>query len=199
MSVYRGRLIRWNDEKGFGFVESNIEKNGIFLHISALKGMSRRPVVNDVITYELLSENKKIRAINATIEGVDAIRTRPKINIKKKVKRSQLDKLKSLLPVIFVLSILFITYRSLSYYRNFRNFGSQNVVDYKDVNDASVIPQKTISHNETNNAKFTCDGRTHCSQMVSKEEAIYFITHCPNTKMDGDGDGEPCEDQFGRN
>ncbi|MBW8811191.1 MAG: excalibur calcium-binding domain-containing protein, partial [Lysobacter sp.] len=24
-------------------------------------------------------------------------------------------------------------------------------------------------------------------------EAQFFLRHCPNTKMDGDGDGQPCE------
>lgn len=45
---------------------------------------------------------------------------------------------------------------------------------------------------------FSCDGRQHCSQMHSYEEARFFIRNCPNTKMDGDGDGIPCEKQFGR-
>lgn len=43
---------------------------------------------------------------------------------------------------------------------------------------------------------YRCDGRTHCSQMRSCEEAIYFIRNCPSTKMDGDGDGIPCERQW---
>ncbi|AYA68027.1 DNA-binding protein [Acinetobacter sp. WCHA55] len=46
--------------------------------------------------------------------------------------------------------------------------------------------------------KFKCDGRTHCSQMRSYEEALYFLRNCPNTKMDGNNDGEPCERQFGK-
>ena len=46
------------------------------------------------------------------------------------------------------------------------------------------------------NPAFKCDGRTHCSQMTSCEEATYFIQHCPNTKMDGNNDGEPCEQQW---
>ena len=41
-----------------------------------------------------------------------------------------------------------------------------------------------------------CDGRTHCSQMRSCAEAKYFIQHCPNTQMDGDRDGVPCEEQW---
>ena len=44
--------------------------------------------------------------------------------------------------------------------------------------------------------KFECDGRQHCSQMSSCAEATYFIKHCPNTKMDGDRDGVPCERQW---
>jgi hypothetical protein len=43
---------------------------------------------------------------------------------------------------------------------------------------------------------FSCDGRTHCSQMRSCEEATYFLQNCPNTKMDGNGDGVPCEKQW---
>ena len=43
---------------------------------------------------------------------------------------------------------------------------------------------------------FSCDGRTHCSQMTSCAEATYFIRNCPNTQMDGDNDGEPCESQW---
>ncbi|WP_083468437.1 excalibur calcium-binding domain-containing protein [Stenotrophomonas pictorum] len=45
-------------------------------------------------------------------------------------------------------------------------------------------------------ARFSCDGRTHCSQMRSCAEATYFVQHCPNTKMDGDNDGVPCEKQW---
>lgn len=44
-------------------------------------------------------------------------------------------------------------------------------------------------------ANFSCDGRQHCSQMSSCEEATFFIQNCPNTKMDGDHDGVPCESQ----
>lgn len=47
-------------------------------------------------------------------------------------------------------------------------------------------------------ARFRCDGRTHCSQMTSCQEATYFLRNCPGTKMDGDNDGIPCEKQWCR-
>ncbi len=43
---------------------------------------------------------------------------------------------------------------------------------------------------------FRCDGRTHCSQMTSCEEATWFLKNCPGTQMDGDNDGIPCERQW---
>jgi hypothetical protein len=48
----------------------------------------------------------------------------------------------------------------------------------------------------TRNPRFSCDGRTHCSQMTSCAEATYFLKNCPDTKMDGDNDGVPCEQQW---
>jgi len=45
-------------------------------------------------------------------------------------------------------------------------------------------------------ALFKCDGRTYCSQMTSCAEAKFFLNNCPNTKMDGDHDGIPCEQQL---
>ncbi len=43
---------------------------------------------------------------------------------------------------------------------------------------------------------YACDGRAYCSEMRSCEEATYFVTYCPGTKMDGDHDGVPCESQW---
>ena len=43
---------------------------------------------------------------------------------------------------------------------------------------------------------FSCDGRQYCSQMKSCAEAKYFLANCPGAKMDGDGNGIPCEKQW---
>ena len=51
---------------------------------------------------------------------------------------------------------------------------------------------ETITPKNSTNT-FKCDGREYCSQMHSRAEAEYFIRNCPNTKMDGDHDGIPCE------
>jgi len=48
----------------------------------------------------------------------------------------------------------------------------------------------------TSQAQFKCDGRTYCSQMTSCDEAMFFLRNCPGVKMDGEGDGIPCEKQW---
>lgn len=63
-----------------------------------------------------------------------------------------------------------------------------------------VPPQPASSIQETiiqaDHFSFQCDGRQYCSQMTSFDEAKFFLNNCPNTKMDGDNDGIPCERQF---
>ncbi len=68
----------------------------------------------------------------------------------------------------------------------------------------SAAPQSGTPPSSTTNTpaqvaaptSFRCDGRQHCSQMTSCTEAKFFLANCPNTKMDGDHDGIPCEQQW---
>ena len=62
----------------------------------------------------------------------------------------------------------------------------------------TIVPSKSFGKNKDNNeiSHFKCDGRQHCNQMNSRAEADFFVRNCPNTKMDGDHDGEPCENDL---
>jgi len=68
--VQIGKLIKWNDERGFGFIEVNPNQPQIFIHISALKDSKRRPEIGDKIQYSITHKNGKIRACRASIVGV---------------------------------------------------------------------------------------------------------------------------------
>lgn len=61
---------------------------------------------------------------------------------------------------------------------------------------AQPIASFTMQQSASAVSQFACDGRTHCSQMTSYEEASFFLNHCPGVKMDGDRDGIPCEQQW---
>lgn len=63
---------------------------------------------------------------------------------------------------------------------------------------AEAQPKPRVESIRSSNGKYMCDGRRYCSQMRSLEEARWYLRFCPNTKMDGDNDGEPCEDDTRR-
>ena len=61
----KGQLKRWNDAKGFGFIQSSDAGADTFVHISALKGMSRKPKIGDFIYFDIEKQyDGKTKAIN---------------------------------------------------------------------------------------------------------------------------------------
>ena len=60
----------------------------------------------------------------------------------------------------------------------------------------ATTPAKVDSAAPAASTSFMCDGRKYCSQMKSCGEAKYFLANCPGVKMDGDGNGIPCEQQW---
>ncbi len=74
-TVYKGILKTWKDDRGFGFIKPEHDDKDIFVHISSLKGMARRPVRGDVLFYEVVKEaGGKSKAVNVSIEGVEVVK-----------------------------------------------------------------------------------------------------------------------------
>ena len=67
---YQGRITTWKDDQGFGFITPNGGGPEIFLHVKALANRIRRPVEQEIVTYEI-SVNKKgqPRAENVAFVG----------------------------------------------------------------------------------------------------------------------------------
>ncbi|MGR8931473.1 MAG: cold shock domain-containing protein [Gammaproteobacteria bacterium] len=79
----KGVLKTWKDDRGFGFIQPDSGGKDIFIHISALKGMARRPLRGDVLYY-LVSHDAgdKVKAVSARIEGVAFIQPSAKVSKK---------------------------------------------------------------------------------------------------------------------
>jgi len=66
----KGTIIKWNDDKGFGFITPNTTDKQVFIHISAFNNRSRRPEINQEVTYSLTTDkNGRTRAEKATLPG----------------------------------------------------------------------------------------------------------------------------------
>lgn len=79
-TVQKGVLKTWKDDRGFGFIQPDNGDKDIFVHISALKGMARRPVRGDVLFYQVSKDaGGKFKATNARIDGVELLETSNKV------------------------------------------------------------------------------------------------------------------------
>jgi len=66
----KGKLLKWHEEKAFGFITPNGGGDDVFIHKSALSNRQRPPQLNDVITFTI-SQDKQGRfcASDATFTG----------------------------------------------------------------------------------------------------------------------------------
>lgn len=171
-----GTLTRWNDDRGFGFISPAQGNEEIFVHVSAFPRDGERPRLNELISFETdTGPNGKLRAVRVMRPGNHAkARRTSSTTISGRRNRPA-----GVLAVLLALAAI----GAYGYSR----LGT-NAITYAPESIGVADPAPA--------ANFKCDGRTTCSQMTSCAEATYFIRHCPNTKMDGNGDGEPCEMQW---
>jgi uncharacterized membrane protein YsdA (DUF1294 family)/cold shock CspA family protein len=55
---YQGKITNWKDEQGFGFVTPNGGGRQVFVHIKSFLNRRRRPVGNEIVTYEMVNDAK---------------------------------------------------------------------------------------------------------------------------------------------
>jgi len=209
-----GKLVRWNDEKGYGFIRAESESRDVFIHISVLAQMSRRPVAGDVIFFDIETDpSGKCKATSAKIEGVPRLETpeeswslapvkkNPRLKPEPQSTQSPLGRstirtshqqnrrpsLPTKLIPLLIIIIAVVTYEKFSTPTMNRS------VIARPMPDANRAAPEESGQTQT---QFQCQGKTHCSQMTSCAEATFYLTHCPGTEMDGDHDGIPCESQW---
>ncbi len=171
-----GTLTKWNDDRGFGFISPAGGGPEVFVHVSAFPRDGRRPTLDEVISYETeTGADGKMRAVKIMRPG-----QKPRARLERRGKRER--KSVSLIEAVIAVSLLGMI----------AGYGYSRLKKSVDVPAPATVATTT----KPASSPFKCDGRTMCSQMTSCAEARYFVRHCPDTKMDGNGDGEPCEQQW---
>ncbi len=168
----KGKIVRWNKDRGFGFVASESAGEDVFIHISALKHRPSNPSVGDVVFYDMITQSDgRLRAENAQIEGDNG---KP---VKKETQKWAINPLEVIFLVLGVFAAFYL-YQT---------------------NSSNPLPMPDALHElfkKEDSPKFYCVGKQHCSQMISCKEAKFYLRNCPNVKIDGDNDGVPCELQL---
>lgn len=66
----KGKLIKWDDEKAFGFIVPNVGGDHVFIHKSAFSNRQRTPQINDIITFSITKDKQgRYCADEATFSG----------------------------------------------------------------------------------------------------------------------------------
>ena len=88
----QGKLLNWDDNRGYGFVEPKGGGQRAFVHIKAFSFYSRRPQSGDIIQYQTSQDRKgKLRAIeiNLVNDHPTGNKPRPKTASKPPSQRSK--------------------------------------------------------------------------------------------------------------
>lgn len=180
-SRINGTLKTWNEDKGFGFITPQNGGQDIFVHISDYPKQGGQPKVGEPISFEvILNKDGKKKAVLVQRPGGAPAASKARNRHQPEV-RSKSSILERLITLVLVVLIGSVGYTFLA----------------PKFNSSSSQPEAMASSPaEASSGRFQCDGRIYCSQMTSCAEATFFIRNCPNTKMDGNGDGLPCESQW---
>ncbi len=215
----QGSLTTWNTDRGFGFIRTRDSGIEVFVHVSEFPRSGRTPQIGDVLHFEITTDPKgrkraKAVAFDTPLGGAEltlapierapaaptsaasdprTVRQAPRHDARREtLQRDSLHRDRprressGLASKVVVGTLLFGG--AVFAYQKFASLQT-SAVDMPQIQSAQTSAAPVAANN------YVCDGRQHCSQMRSCEEATWFIRNCPNTKMDGEGDGIPCEQQ----
>jgi len=78
----KGKLTTWNDDKGYGFITPIGSQKKIFVHISSFLNRQKRPVIGDILYYNIARDKKgKLCATNVATNIATPKMDEGKLNI----------------------------------------------------------------------------------------------------------------------
>lgn len=197
----KGMLVNWKDDRGFGFIEPAEGGARIFCHLKAFEVRVRRPIPGDKVTYEIGKDAQgRLTAVKVRPAGLEDAQYQSNIGSRGDPKTVQTaspvasaDAPQTLATRYKSISICLIAVFAFAGWTYFQSKQAERLaIDDEKVEPAVLMSESGSAERERTPA-FQCDGRVYCSDMHSRAEAEFFIKHCPGTKMDGDHDGVPCE------
>lgn len=199
---YEGRLMQWNDERGFGFIEPAQGGAQLFVHVSAFARGDRRadgrPQMGERVSFEVVVDAQGRKQARHVVRS-DAV-ARSALTGDRHAPGSARSRRTTEVPsgwgsvARWTLSALLVAVLAWQGTQWWKAYGPGRP---REPANLSLPPaQREAARPVESASAFRCDGRTMCSQMTSCAEATYFLRNCPGAQMDGNHDGVPCERQW---
>ena len=200
---YYGTLIRWNERRRFGTILIDNSETEIFAALSAFEEDDYTPIEGQRVSFEITTgrrgrtEASHIRwASSIDHDDDDDENFDTSATPKTRFGRPSVIPLAVLLMIAAIATAGWFGYQ---YWQKRQAEAHQQLLvdQISEKIQADRQAWKEAVNRRAPSSRFSCDGRRYCSQMTSQEEARFFLKYCPNTKLDSDRNGIPCEDGIG--
>ncbi|MBC7701511.1 MAG: cold shock domain-containing protein [Massilia sp.] len=187
---HAGILRTWHDDKGFGFIAPSQGGRELFVHISAFPHDGSRPTAGEALSYQVEAGNGgKSQAVRVVRQAVGIQKLPPTRAIRPGAPSQGLAGKAIAMVLLMALGAYGV--------KQYKGYSHRAELERMPPVAAPAPSQPMpLVGKEAAASAFRCDGRTHCSQVTSCQEATWFINHCPGAAMDGNHDGVPCEQQW---
>lgn len=206
----QGTLLKWDEERGFGYIRTRESRVVLPVHRSEFPHGQRRPQIGDPLSFDIRTGadgRKEACAVRWDVSPPPADFTRPPpaagtrpaaarpstrpsgaqghgARARRSAHESEPSPgtLRLLLAVLVLGALISAVW-----------YGSEGNAPAPERSAGAGATQATSPPRPLG-----CDGRSYCSEMKSCEDAKWLLQHCPDTELDYDGDGIPCEEQLCR-
>lgn len=218
---YYGTITRWNDNRQFGAIREENMGTEVFAPLSAFTTLTRPPAEGQRVSFDIVKGRRGRDEAENICFSLDCVDEFDFFDTEPEPYKKTFSKLLLIIPIIALLAAG--GWFGWDYWQKYQQqaqaaaaappktmveevaakikaereewLDAVNSRGRTNAKHKSTDTQKSdhSSVSSTSKNEFKCDGRQYCSQMTSLSEAEFFVKFCPNTKMDGDHDGIPCE------
>jgi len=192
--LHQGQLIQWDATQGLGLIHQHKSGSDFVVRSADFRKLPEHLKSGDTIYFQISFDSEGKTKVEHAYKAGQIFA--PAALVKKPISTSL--PVQTLLSTLSAISVVaWLGYQSIAWFSNPVPDRAQAAPLYP---KQQQLRAELLADNPVwppvSQSQFHCEGKQHCSQMTSCDEAEYYLAHCPDVKIDGDHDGVPCEQQW---